>query len=698
MRYTRIARVLLLLILVGAVPAAPLGLDLFGRMTGGAEDPRSGSATAARWSEEWYGAPDVVVLYRHPSVKVRDPRYKKAVHDSLRRLPAAHVSRLATYWTTGSKTMVSGDGHATYALVTLRDGAELERYAAIADRLRSVQNLHVGVGGPVPLLAERNAQAAADLARAAAVAAPVLLALLVLVSGSLVAAAVPVLAGLLAVAATVVLLRLLTEVGEISIPSLYAAAVLGFALAAGYAVFVVKAFTDALGDERAGDTPGDEASRERALGAAGRTVALSGTAVAVSLLGLLPFPRASLSAFGPVAAAVALVAAGVALVVPAALLGMLGRGVAALRIVPGLWWRPRAVLPHLVATAAVLAALAVPYVQAELGGVDRRALPAGAESRRVAEIVEQGFPGNPLGALDVHVLVERSFAGEPREPGPLGQGHTPISAVTRVTASDVRSFAGRLERLPHVTGVSVAGLSQERGAVRLSVHHSLDPVSAAAGELVASIKSVDPGPKVREVVTGGPAAARTDLLDAYTGSLPWAALVVCALSYTLLALTRLRRRSSAPAARPSAAPARSSVPARPSGAAERPSAPPAVAPAPARSSTPPARPAGAPARPSAPPAVPPAPADAGKSGRDGRADAARDRSVVRLGSGAGVLPVTVNGRPAVFGADTDPVPLAQEDRELSERPERPEWVRVTAGRTRVVRATRGGWTWAEVEE
>ncbi|MEO3891227.1 MMPL family transporter [Nonomuraea sp. B5E05] len=668
MRYTRIARVLLLLGLVGAVLAAPPGLELFGRMTGGAGDPRSGSATAARWSEEWYAAPDVVVLYRHPSVKVRDPRYKKAVHDSLRRLPAAHVSGLATYWTTGSKAMVSGDGHATYALVTLRDGAALERYAAIADRLRSVENLHVGVGGPVPLLAERNAQAAADLARAAAVAAPVLLALLVLVSGSLVAAAVPVLAGLLAVGGTVMLLRLLTEVVEISISSLYAAAVLGFALAAGYAVFMVKAFTDALGDD---------ASCERALGAAGRAVALSGTAVAVSLLGLLLFPRASLNAFGPVAAAVALLATGVALVVPAALLGVLGRGVAGLRIVPGLWWRPRPVLPHLVATGAVLAALTVPYAQAQLGGVDRRALPAGAESRRVAEIVEQGFPGNPLGALDVHVLVERSFAGRPRKPGPLGQGHTPISAVTRVTASDVRSLAGRLERLPHVTGVSVAGLSHEHGAVRLSVHHALDPLSAAAGELVASIRSVDPGPKVREVVAGGPAAARTDLLAAYTGSLPWAALVVCALSYALLAPTRLRRRS-APLTRPSRAPARlSALPASPSGAPARPSAP--------RT-----RPSEEPARSAAPPAVAPGPVGAGRGGQE-----AADRPVVRFGSGAGVLPVTVKGRPAVFGADTDPVPLAQEDRELSERP---AWVRVTAGRTRVVRATRSGWTWAEVEE
>ncbi|TLF59361.1 hypothetical protein FE391_34885, partial [Nonomuraea sp. KC401] len=539
MRYTGIARVLLVPALVGAVLAAPLGLELFGRMTGGAEDPRSGSATAARWSEEWYDAHDVVVLYRHPSVKVRDPRYRKAVHDSLRRLPAEHVSGLATYWTTGSASMASGDGHATYALVTLRDGDEQEHYAAVADRLRDVENLYAGVGGPVPLLAERNAQAAADLARAAAVAAPVLLALLVLVSGSLVAAAVPVLAGLAAVAGTIGLLRLFTEVAEVSITTLYAAAVLAFGLAAGYSVFVVRAVTDALDDEAPGERVtgafGGEASRERALGGAGGVVALSGTALAVALLGLLLFPGASLSVLGPVAAAVALLATGVALVVPAALLGVVGPGVAGLRVVLGLRWRPRPFLPHLVATVVVLAALTVPYVQVELGGAGRRALPAGAESRRVAEIVGRGFPGNPLEAVDVHVLVERSFAGKPRRPGPLGQGHTPISAVTRVAASDVRSFADRLERLPHVTGVTVAGLSQEHGAVRLSVHHALDPMSGAAGELVASIRSVDPGPKVREVVAGGAAAARTDLLDAYTRALPWAVPLVCTLYWAILA-------------------------------------------------------------------------------------------------------------------------------------------------------------------
>ncbi|WP_166427558.1 MMPL family transporter [Nonomuraea mesophila] len=622
----------------------------------------SGRSGAARWSEEWYAAHDVVVLYRHPSVKVRDPRYRKAVHDSLRRLPAEHVSGLATYWTTGSASMVSGDGHATYALVTLRDGAELERYAAIADRLRNVENLYVGVGGPVPLLAERNAQAAADLARAAAVAAPVLLALLCLISGSLVAAAVPVLAGLAAVAGTIGLLRLLTEAAEVSFTTLYAAAVLAFGLAAGYSAFVVRAVTDTLDDEASGErtagASGGEGARERALGRAGRVVALSGAAVAVALLGLMLFPGASLRVFGLVGAAVALLATGVALVVPAAV-----QGVAGPRVLPGPRWRPRPYLAHLVATVVVLAALAVPYVQAELSGVGHRALPAESESRRVAEIVGRGFPGNPLEAVDVHVLVERSFAGESRRPGPLGQGHTPISAVTRVAASDVRSFTGRLERLPHVTGVTVAGLSQKHGAVRLSVHHVLDPMSAAVGELVAAIRSVDPGPKVREVVVGGAAAARTDLLDACARALPWAAPLVCALYCAILAAARLlpsprlsaprapvspRSGSPAPVSPASVSPASvSPASVSPASVSLAPMSPEPASPAPASPSSPSSRVSPAPPM-SSPSAVAPASAAAPERG---------DR----------VGPVTVHGRPAIFGADTDPVPLAQEERELAEK-------------------------------
>ncbi|SEU43370.1 MMPL family transporter [Nonomuraea wenchangensis] len=541
---------LLVLSLAAALLVAPLGMELFGRMAdGGFEDPRADSTTAARWSDDWYGehAPDVVVLYHHPSVKARDPRYRKAVHDALRALPAEHVGALATYWTTGSKLMVSKDGRSTYALVTLK-GDKQAGYAAVEERLRRATNLQVSVGGPVPLLKELNDQTAADLARAEAISMPVLLVLLVVVFGSLVAAGLPLLVGAFAVLGALVLLRLLTEVTEVSVFSLNVVTMLGLGLAVDYSLFVLKAFREEIA---AGAT--SEEAVVRTMATAGRTVAFSGLTVATALLGLLVFPQMFLRSIGLGAAAVVLVAMGAALVVLPAALGVLGRRVNALRLTPdlgngghgggqggGMWHAVassvmRRPLLYLVAVAAVLVALAAPFLHVTFGNVDHRVLPAGSESRRVAEIVDRDFGRNSMAAVDVHVLVERSFTEAPARPGPLGQGHAAISAVTPVTPDDAGPLAARLRRLPHVTGVDVAGLSQENGAVRLAVRYDVDPMSAEAQRLVTAIRTLSPAePNVSRVVVGGPTAAQMDLMDSLTARLPWMALVVGSVTAVLL--------------------------------------------------------------------------------------------------------------------------------------------------------------------
>ncbi|TYB58849.1 MMPL family transporter [Nonomuraea sp. PA05] len=535
---------LLALTLAAAVLVAPFGLELFGRMAdGGFEDPRADSTTAARWNDEWYGghAPDVVVLYRHPAVKVRDARYKAAVHDSLRALPGRYVRAMATYWTTGSKKMVSADGHATYAVVTLK-GDEQRAYAAIADRLRNVENLYVSIGGSVPLLDELNDQTAADLTRAEAISMPVLLVLLVVVFGSLVAAGLPLVVGLLAVLGALVLLRLLTSVTEVSVFSLNVVTMLGLGLAIDYSLFVLKAFREEIAR---GAT--NEQAVVRTMATAGRTVAFSGLTVATALLGLLLFPQMFLRSIGLGAAAVVLVAVGAALIVLPAVLGVLGPRVNALRITPdfgprrqgGLWHAVatsvmRRPVLYLVAVTAVLVGLAVPFLHVKFGNVDHRVLPAASESRRVAETLDRDFARNAMAAIDVHVLVERTFTDDPPLPGPLGQGHTPISAVTPVSPVDVRPLVRRLERLPAVTEVEVAGLSQDNGAVRLAVRYAADPMSDQARALVRAIRGLPPEPNVRRVVVGGPTAAQLDLQDSLVATLPWMALVVCSVTAVLL--------------------------------------------------------------------------------------------------------------------------------------------------------------------
>ncbi|MGW5685021.1 MMPL family transporter [Nonomuraea sp. NPDC003754] len=536
---------LLVLSVAVAVLVAPFGLELFGRMAdGGFEDPAAESTTSATWNDEWYSgnSPDVVVLYTHPTVPARDRRYRKAVHDSLRRLPATYVRRMTTYWTSRSATMISRDGRSTYALITLK-GDKQRAYTAIEQRLRTVEGLSVKIGGAVPLLDDLNTQTGADLARAEAISMPVLLVLLVLVFGSLVAAGLPLLVGLLSVLGALVLLRLLTEVTDVSVFSLNVVTMLGLGLAIDYSLFVLSAFREEI---RRGTST--EAAVVATMATAGRTVAFSGLTVATALLGLLLFPQMFLRSIGLGAAAVVLVAMVAALVVLPAVLGILGRKVDALRITPsfggprngGAWHAVassvmRTPLLYLVGVTAVLISLALPFVDVKFGNVDHRVLPPRVESRQVAEAVDTSFARNSMAAVDVHVLVERDFQeAEPLLPGPLGQGHTVVSPLTPVLPSDVKPFTDRLRRLPGVTGVDVTGFSPDNGAVRLAVRYDGDPMSDSARSLVTLIRSMTPEPNIRSVVVGGPTAAQMDLVDSLAATLPWMALVVCGATFVLL--------------------------------------------------------------------------------------------------------------------------------------------------------------------
>ncbi|MFI6602236.1 MMPL family transporter [Nonomuraea sp. NPDC050536] len=534
---------LLVVSLAVAVLVAPFGMELFGRMAdGGFDDPAAESTTAAHWSKDWYGgsAPDVVVLYRHPLVKVSDPRFKRAVHASLRSLPGVYVEQLATYWTTGSHELKSRDEHSTYALVTLR-GDKQASFAAIKDQLKHVQNLDVSVGGSVPLTKELNDQTAADLARAEAISMPVLLVLLVIVFGSLVAAGLPLVVGAFAVVGALALLRLLTELTQVSVFSLNVVTMLALGLAVDYSLFVLNAFREEI---RRGSTT--EQAVVHTMATAGRTVAFSGLTVATALLGLLLFPQMFLHSIGLGAAAVVLVAMLSALVVLPAVLSVLGPRVDALRITPdfgfarGTFWHGiassvmRRPVLYLGIVTLVLVSLAMPFLHVKFGQVDHRVLPVASESRQVAETIDRDFARNSMATIDVHVLIERTFSEKPATPGPIGQGHTPISAVTTITPLDAKPFADRLRRLPGVDGVDLAGFSQANGAVRLAVRYSYDPTSTQAQNLVTLIRSMKLEPNVRQVVVGGSTAAQMDLLASLLRTLPWMALVVGGATFVLL--------------------------------------------------------------------------------------------------------------------------------------------------------------------
>ncbi|MEU4834796.1 MMPL family transporter [Streptosporangium sp. NPDC023615] len=553
-------RSLLVLGTVFGLLAGYVGLGLFGRMSdGGFEDPAAESTSVARWSEKWFGgnSPDVVALYTHPTYEAADGEFEKDVRASLRALPAEHVASTVTYWSARADDLVSEDRHSTYALITLRGGqpAKQSGYAEIEDELRRMPaGYTVKLGGRIPLLLDLNAQTGADLRQAEAISMPILLVLLVLVFGSLVAAGLPLVVGLLAVAGALLLLRLLTEVTDVSVFSLNVVTMLGLGLAIDYSLFVLNAFREEI---RRG-TPTEEAV-VRTMATAGRTVAFSGLTVATSLCGLLLFPQMFLRSIGLGAAAVVLVAMAAALLVLPALLAVLGPRVDAIRLLPDFGSRRRGAwhsvassvmrrpVAYLVGVGLLLLALAAPFTHVRFGSVDHRVLPERFESRQVSETINATFAKNAMSPIEVIVLVERDLVGPTTtsapgaltsevgtQRGPVGVGDSGITPVTRVGPLDVKVFAERLEALDHVTGVDVTGVSQNSGAVRLAVRYDTDPMSDEARALVDRIRELPPEPNFQDVAVGGATAAQLDLQASLRATLPWTALVVCLMTGLLL--------------------------------------------------------------------------------------------------------------------------------------------------------------------
>src|SRR3712207_3861532 len=100
------------------------GTGVFGQLTGGGfEDPGSESTRAGEVAADALGreGSDVIVLYRSEELTVDDPRYERAVTESLAALPGDVVEGATTFWATSAPQLVSEDRRATYAVLTLAE-------------------------------------------------------------------------------------------------------------------------------------------------------------------------------------------------------------------------------------------------------------------------------------------------------------------------------------------------------------------------------------------------------------------------------------------------------------------------------------------------------------------------------------------------------------------------------------------------
>ncbi|WP_328526375.1 MMPL family transporter [Kribbella sp. NBC_00359] len=501
------------------------GTGVFGSLAnGGFDAPDTEAAHAVATIEQNIGrtGTDVIVLYDGGAKTVSDPAFRQSVESHLSGLPAADVTGTKTYWNTKSPMFVSKDQHSTYAVLTLAGAdqeARLATFHRIADRVRTAPpGLDAKVGGEIAVFDEVNTQTEHDIVRAETISTPIVLVLLVVVFGGLVAASLPLFVGALAILGAFVLLRGLSAVTDVSIFSINIVTMIGLGLAIDYALFIITRFREELA--KGNDV---ETALTATMATAGRTVAFSGVTVGVAISSLVLFPVMFLRSMAYGGAAAVVVAMIAALTALPALLAVLGHRVNNLRIFKqrrattehGAWYRlahsvMRRPVRYVLVLVPVLLVLGIPFLSAQLGGVDHRALPSGATSRTVTETLQRDFAG--AGGSDIFVAVR--FSSPPADP-----------------AASLSPYLESLRQIGEVDDVRIGGYQNGVASVVVHTHYTGQELPARA--VVHSVRAVAP-PVGTQTEVGGETAAVIDLLDVLKERAPYMAGFIVLVTFVLL--------------------------------------------------------------------------------------------------------------------------------------------------------------------
>jgi RND superfamily putative drug exporter len=511
------------------------GTGVFGAMTGGGfNDPDSESTRAGEVAERELGrgGGDVVVLYSSDALTVDDPAYADAVEQSLADLPGDVVQKSQTFFSTGAPQLVSDDRRSTYAVLTLagNEDRRTQGLEQIESEL-SAPGLEIRLGGGTTINRDVNEQVGADIAKAETISMPILALLLVVIFGSFAAAGLPLAIGGVAILGSFAALRGFAQFTDVSIFAVNVVTITGLGLAIDYGLFMVSRFREEIRRQ-----PDTETALARTMATAGRTVAVSGITVAVSLAGLLIFPQVFLRSMGFGGTSAVLIAMIAALTLLPALLAMLGPKVDAMSVRPwlrrvfrrapratttdqGAWARiahsvMRRPVIYTVVVTGLLVFLALPFLDAQFGGVDERALPEGTESRVVAETIRADFPPSTDGPIDAVLTLA-----------------DPVDSAAGGAA--LRSYVQDVSAVPGVAAATVVDTAGSTAHVDIA--YTGDPLSTGARELVGEIRAL-PAPDGAEVLVGGQSADLEDLLDSLAALLPWMALFVVATTFVLLFL------------------------------------------------------------------------------------------------------------------------------------------------------------------
>jgi RND superfamily putative drug exporter len=524
-----------LVLLGGALAAAllPSGLTSDGDVTNNPESTQARRLIDARLSGR--DEVDEVVVVRSERAHTTDPAFRarvRALVGAARRSGA--VRRIRSYLDPGGGTLISADRHATMLPLVLAEPGDdrIEALLAIVARADGRDGFAVDVTGEHTAGRDFGSVSASDLRRGELrFGLPAALIVLLLVFGTLVAAAIPLIVAAVSIVVALGLVAVAGQVFELNLFVVNMLVAMGLALGIDYSLFIVS-----RAREERGHGAAPRAAIVATAGTATRAVVLSGSAFSLAMLGMLLVPDMILRSLAFGAIVVGVVSMLVALTLQPALLMVLGDGVDRLGVPwlgrrvaaaagrPGRVWTRlvRAVLRRpavaLLASVALLVTAASPVLGLQIGSSGSSSLPDRTVAKQGLLAIQRDFPSGVMQPITVVVDGERT------EPG---------------TRAGLRRLRASLERDP-VFAATAAAVRTGPAITVLSVPLRAQPHSRRASAAVDRLRQVYvpaafPAAAGRVKVGGGPAEDR-DYHALIARWLPWVMAFVLSLSLVLLTL------------------------------------------------------------------------------------------------------------------------------------------------------------------
>lgn len=505
------SKAVLLLSLITLILAGTFGFQAFGKLDGGGyNDPKSESSKAFEYLKSDFKVEDpaVILVIDSPSTTADDAKVRQSVEVLTNKVSSTSgVTKVISYWNTGSPQLLSSDRKAGYLFAYSTDDSfdglsEIAKKveAQIGNKFEGLSIYYTGTGAVGDAI---NTKIGKDLAKSESLAIPLTFILLLFVFGGVIASAMPLVVGISAILGAFFIIYLLTLFTDVSIYAMNLITGLGLGLGIDYSLLIVNRFREEFHQGKS-----IQEAVVRTVATAGRTVFFSGLTVLVTLASLLFFPLNFLKSFGYAGIAVVALAVLGALIPLPATLALLGKRIdkwviKKSSVTPkddGRWadlarFVMRKPLTITILTLILLGILAAPIRNIAFGQTDVTVLPKTHPVAMTSKLIDERFPGRE--ATPIEFLF--------------------IDGESKVSAKDLDSYKNQIRS---VSGITYIGENTSTdGIIRFQAIHKMSPRTSDAQRLINEIRDI---PAPEGLLIGGVAADYTDTQNGIAGALPLA--------------------------------------------------------------------------------------------------------------------------------------------------------------------------------